>query len=336
MKTHGQKILTVVTEGGKNFGFGHITRCLSITNIFQQYGYTVFFLINGDDSIVPLFKRKPVIFNWLENMSRLLESIKTSSIVLIDSMNITDGQILEIERLAKKIIFIDDEKRRNILDSGFVVDWTILSDKKNHFYPKKENVTYLLGSKYTPLRPEFSCAIKNPIKEGVGSVMVSFGGIDLRNLSPIILKKLNEFLPNCKKNIVIGNGFTNIKDIEKYKDKNTTFVFNANTSKMIDLMQTTDLAIASGGQTLYELVKIGTPTIAILLVENAKDDTMGWHEVGSVDNIGWGNDENLVLNLKKSIELLKDKNTRQRMQDKGAPYTTPNGAVNLVNRVLGN
>ena len=81
MKTHGQKILTVVTEGGKNFGFGHITRCLSITNIFQQYGYTVFFLINGDDSIVPLFKRKPVIFNWLENMSRLLESIKTSSIV---------------------------------------------------------------------------------------------------------------------------------------------------------------------------------------------------------------------------------------------------------------
>ena len=94
--------------------------------------------------------------------------------------------------------------------------------------------------------------------------------------------------------------------------------------------------IREDGPTEHIVKKIGTPTIAILLVENAKDDTMGWHEVGSVDNIGWWNDENLVLNLKKSIELLKDKNTRQRMQDKGAPYTTPNGAVNLVNRVLGN
>ena len=35
-------------------------------------------------------------------------------LILIDSMKITDDQILEIESLGKKVIFIDDEKRRNI------------------------------------------------------------------------------------------------------------------------------------------------------------------------------------------------------------------------------
>lgn len=329
------KLLTVVTEGGQTFGFGHITRCISISTIFKQYGYSINFIINGDNSIFSILKGiQYSVFNWTKEQKNLSELLLKSSIILIDSIEITNQQILYIEALGKDVIFIDDEKRRNILNKGFVIDWTVLSNKKEYFLPKKENITYLLGSEYTPLRKEFTISSQNIIKENIESIMVTFGGSDVRNLTPIVLKTLVEYFPNIKKNIVIGAGFTNIENIELYKDKNTKLIFNASTSTMVELMQTSDLAIASGGQTLYELALLGTPTIAILLVENAKDDTQGWEEVGTLKNIGWYNDPELINNLKKAITFLKQKDKRIEMQNNGKDYINPNGALKLVNTIL--
>jgi len=329
------KLLTIVTEGGRNFGFGHITRCLSISAIFKKYGYDIQFIINGDDSVISMLSNtKHDIFNWIENKEELLKSLNDSSFILIDSMEITNEQLLEIEKIAKKVIFIDDEKRRNILTKGFVVDWTVLSDETEYFVPKKEDVAYLLGSNYTPLREEFTKAKQNSIKENIESVMVTFGGSDVRDLTPKILKTLKDNFPDIIKNIVVGSGFTNLEKIKHYQDKNTNLIFNANAATMSKLMQTSDIAIASGGQTLYELACIGTPTIAILLVDNAKDDTYGWDKVGTLINIGWYDDKNLLDKLTKTILLLKDKNRRVQMQNRAKKHISSNGALTLVDAIL--
>ena len=329
------KSLTIITEGGRASGFGHITRCISIADCFQKYGFSIKFVINGDDSIYSVLEERQIIMcNWIKYKDRLLEVLNHSSIILIDSIEIADKQIVEIQSTGMPIIFIDDEKRRNVLEKGFVVDWTVLSNKKNYFFPKKKKVVYFLGSQYTPLREEYNAAKKNKIKENIQTIMVTFGGSDVRNLTPIFLKNLNDILPNCKKNIIIGSGFSNLQEIEKFKDKNTNLILNATTSKMIEAMQESDLAIASGGQTLYELAKIGTPTIAILLVENAKDDTLSWAEVGSIAYIGWWNDKKLIKNLGYKINLLKSKKKRRQMQDCANEYINPNGAKLLVSSII--
>lgn len=329
------KLLTVVTEGGRTIGFGHITRCLSIGAAFQHYGFKINFIVNADDSVSPvLAKTVHGILDWSHKQQELLNMLQDSSLILIDSIKITNDLILKIQSLNIPVIFIDDERRRNILTNGFVIDWTVLSEKKNYFIPKKKDVLYLLGSQYTPLRYEFINAKKNSIKQNIESIMVTFGGSDVRNLTPNILRTLAKEFPKIKKNIVIGAGFKNIKDIENFKDKNTTLIFNADTSMMINLMQTSDIAIASGGQTLYELARIGTPTIGILLVENAKDDIIGWNKVGSIKNIGWWDDKKLILNLKNTIKILKDKNERQKMQDNAKKYINPNGAELLVKTII--
>jgi spore coat polysaccharide biosynthesis predicted glycosyltransferase SpsG len=329
------KLLTVVTEGGRVFGFGHITRCLSISTIFKHYNFDINFIVNADDSISSILaKTTHTILNWSQKQQELLDMLQDSSFILIDSIQITNEQILNIQALGKNVIFIDDEKRRNVLDKGFVVDWTVLSDEKEHFIPKKENVTYLLGSNYTPLREEFKTAKQNVIGQDIKSIMLTFGGADVRELTPKILKNLVDNFPDIQKNIVIGSGFTNIKKIESFKDKNTNLIFNADTSTMVDLMQNNDLAIASGGQTLYELARIGTPTIAILLVENAKDDTEGWHRVGSLVNLGWYDNEKLLDNLNDAIVSLREKNTRLQMQNKAKKHINPNGALTLVDAIL--
>lgn len=329
------KSLTIITEGGRVSGFGHITRCMSIADCFQEHGFLIKFVINGDDSIYSVLEERRVIMcDWIKYKNRLLEILHHSLIILIDSIEITNEQIIEIQSTGVPIIFIDDEQRRNVLERGFVVDWSVLSDKKDYFFPKKKKVMYFLGSQFTPLRKEYDTAKQNKIKKNIQTIMVTFGGSDVRNLTPIFLKNLNDMLPNCKKNIIIGGGFSNLKEIEKFKDKNTNFIFNATTSQMIKVMQESDLAIASGGQTLYELAKIGTPTIAVLLVENAKDDTFGWAEVGSISYIGRWDDENLIENLGIKLDLLKDKKERKRMQDFAKAYSNSSGAKLLVSSII--
>lgn len=331
------KILRVITEGGKEFGFGHITRCLSIAKVFQKYGFVVEFIVDGDESISNLLDDYSfTLLDWQTELSLLTQKIALSNFILIDSMQISNSQLLKLQETDIPLIYIDDEKRRNILDKGFVIDWTVLSEKQNHFLPKKKDVIYLLGSKYTPLRDGFGSASKLTIKNKVTKVMLTFGGADVRNITPSVLKLLCENFPDLEKNIVIGAGFTNIKEIQKHKDKNTNLILNADTKTMINLMQESDLAIASGGQTLYELARIGTPTIAILLVENARDDTQGWHKVGSLQNLGMWDDEKIDEKLLNAMNKLQDKKLRKTMQNSATKYISPHGAELLVQQILDN
>lgn len=330
-----KKKLIVITEGGQNIGFGHVTRTISLATNFLSLGYNVEFIINGDNSLNELVESyNNQIFNWLEDKQKLLDSLKDSSLILLDSILIEDSHIKQLESLEIPIIFIDDERQRNILEKGFVVDWTVFRDNDLTFIDKKENVTYLLGSLFTPLRKEFCNAELNQINQNVSKIMVTFGGLDIRNLTPMILKLLNKNFPNFKKDIIIGAGFSNIEEIKKNITENTNLIYNATAQDMINAMQTSDIAIASGGQTLYELAKIGLPTIGILLVDNAKDDTFGWNKAGFLRYVGSFNEIGLEKNIIKEIENLFSYDTRVEMQKNGLKHISQNGGELLVNEII--
>jgi len=328
------KKLSILTEGGKSLGFGHITRCLSIAEYFDEYGVSIEFIVDGDDSTLPILEDHSfILIDWL-NSEAVLQRLKKSTFVLIDSLRVTKRKVQNIQKLGVNVIYIDDEKRHNFLDKGFVLDWTILSENKNYFLPKKKDVTYLLGSKYTPLRAAFKNIKQVFVSEKIQNILVSFGGSDVRNLTPAVLENLNKFFPYLKKNIVIGAGFVNNDNIKLHQDKNTTLIYNADAKKMTSLMLESDIAISSGGQTLYELAYLGLPTIAILLVENAREDTEGWAEVGFVDYIGSFDDADLMKKLEASVESLKNQNMRQEMQSNAAKYIDFNGGKLVVDAII--
>ena len=328
------KKLTVLTEGGGVYGFGHITRCLSITRCFEDFGIKIDFIIDGDGSVNSILENQSfILMNWL-NKKSVLKELYESSYVLIDSLRIKSCQIKDIQKLDISVIYIDDHKRQNILEKGFVLDWTVLSDKKNYFVPKKEGVTYLLGSKYTPLRGPFNINKKTNILPNIESIFVSFGGSDVRNLTPLVLKTLTINFPNLKKTVVIGDGFKNIEYIKLFKDDKTTLIYKADAKKMYSLMMNSYVAISSGGQTLYELVSVGVPTISILLFENARGDTEGWSQVGSMDFIGNFDDPDLMQNLLVSFRALEKQERRQKMQSNGLQFIGLNGGKHIVEAIL--
>lgn len=327
--------LLVITEGGKEFGFGHLTRTLSLCQAFEKYNYQIKYFVNGDSSVENILSKYEFeLISWEDETQRLFSNVKKSNLILIDSMKISDILVKQIEALNIPVIFFDDEKRKNLLDKGFVIDWTVLSEKSDYFIPKKKAVSYFLGSKYTALRKDFMEATPIKIKKNINSILISFGGADVRNLSPLILEKLVKLYPNVKKQIIIGPSFQNIEEIKKVKDDNTQLLFNLNSKEMLLCMKNSDLAISAGGQTLYELAKVGLPTLAILLVDNAKDDTLGWSKVGFLKYLGWYDDKDLLENLELSLKEVEKFQVRDKMQKATINYVNNSKESLLVKEIM--
>ena len=60
--------IVILTEGGRDIGFGHLARCSAIYHAFKERGVRPQFLIQGDKSIVRAIN--DVVYkvcNWRDN-----------------------------------------------------------------------------------------------------------------------------------------------------------------------------------------------------------------------------------------------------------------------------
>lgn len=322
----------ILTEGSRNIGFGHITRCAALYQAFKENSIRPLFLINGDETIRDLLKDMNYeIVNWIEKKKELFNCIKNADVVVIDSY-IADYELYEkVSKLIKVPVYIDDNKRIDY-PRGIVVNGTIYAEKMN--YPRKEGVTYLLGSKYIPIRKEFWDVPKKAIKENIEDIMITFGGDDMRNLTPKVLKLLNKNYPELYKKIVIGRGFKNIEQIEFLKNERTELVYFPDAEKMKKVMLESDIAISAGGQTLYELAKVGVPTIAISVASNQIYNAKGWQKTGFIEYAGWWEDKAVLENIKNSIEKLKNQDVRLGKHNIGRKFVNGKGAGKIIGKII--
>jgi UDP-2,4-diacetamido-2,4,6-trideoxy-beta-L-altropyranose hydrolase len=293
----------IITEGSKNTGFGHVTRCLSLYQDFEERGILPEFIINGDSNVEYLLKDANYqIFNWLDEKSKLFEKVKDADIAIIDSYLADISVYNVLSDLVKLSVYVDDNKRLNY-PKGIVLNANIHAEKLN--YPKKDGVTYLLGTRYTPLRKEFWEVPQKKIKEKVESIMITFGGDDAKNMTPKILAFLNDEYSNLIKNVIIGRSFQNIDEIKEYMDKNTNLIYYPDAEKMKEIMLESDIAVSASGQTLNELASVGVPTIGVCVAENQMGNIKGWRSSGFLEYTGWYNNSNILEKIKNSIKHLE-------------------------------
>ncbi len=321
----------ILTEGGKDIGFGHIVRCSALYDAFLDRGVEPLFIINGDDSIYDILKgRDFILFNWLKEKQKLLDIIQYADIGIVDSYLAPFLFYERFEKLVKVPVYIDDNKRVDY-PRGVVVNGSIYGHKLE--YLKRDNIRYLLGPKYVLLRREFWDVPEKKIRVSPKKIMITFGGDDSRGLTPKVLKVLTDRFPYLFKVVIVGKAFTNIDEIRKYEDKKTTLVFSPKSDKMKEIMLSSDIAVSAGGQTLYELARIGLPPIVLGVAENQRNNIEGWREEGFVQYIGWW-DEEFTDKLILAIEELMSYDIREEKSKIGRNLIDGKGAYRVVDAIL--
>jgi UDP-2,4-diacetamido-2,4,6-trideoxy-beta-L-altropyranose hydrolase len=319
----------ILTEGGENIGMGHISRCLSLYQAFQEKGYKSQLIINGDKSIESLIKATNYLrLNWISSKSEILSIVDNADIIIIDSYNCPLEIYNSLSGVCKIAAYIDDNVRLEY-PKGVVINGVIGSEELD--YSKRDDIIYLLGEQYSFLRNDFWDVPQKIIAKDVNSIMVTCGGNDLNGLSLRILKQLVKDYPSVKKNFILKN--INLKGLA-YFEKHASIYIGINASQMKDLMIKSDIAISAAGQTTYELCRVGTPFVAINTATNQTFSINNFYKRGLVNPAILPNDQEFELKLSKQLCTLTSFGFRKRLSQKMQLTITGKGSISIVEYLI--
>lgn len=322
----------IFTECGDNIGLGHITRCMALYKMLLEYNVAVKFLINYKYNKSNLsIGEKWVNLNWLTESKKLHNYLNGTKIVIIDSYLAKIKNYNEISSRVETVIYLDDTNRLEY-PKGIVVNGSIGAKSLN--YKTRNEITYLLGVKYQILRKAFWAKSEKIIKSNINDILILFGGNDKKNIIIKTLETIKDKYKNVKRNIVVGIGYGNIDKLKKISDEKTEIFYNLNDNEMRNLMIKSDIAISGGGQTLYELAKIGVPTICIGNIENQKGNIIGLKSTGFLEFAGWWYEDNIYNNMLKILNKMNNKKMREKKFKIGTSLMIENGCKNILDYII--
>lgn len=304
----------IISEGGKRFGFGHITRCLGILEAFRERQVEPLFLLNGDRSISEFLRgTRYRLFDWTKDLRRLKALVKGADIIVLDSYMADKNIYRSLSKLAKTALFIDDYKRIDY-PAGIVMNSAVDAERIN--YPKGRGVTYLLGTEYVPLRKEFWNVRRRKTGKDVRKTLVTLGGMNRSIFLKRLMKRLRGAFP----------------DISFLKLGTTGKL--ARPQDVRDIMLASDLCISGGGQTLYELARCGLPAIGISLAENQLSNLKGLVKEGFLTYAGHFEDGLVFDSISKNLASFLNRDTREKAGRIGQKIVDGQGSRRIVDILL--
>jgi len=320
------KIVALRVDGGRDIGMGHIMRTMALTNDLKKDEEVkrVFYITKNNLSAVNKLKENDfeVItiekdLSYEEEIEKVKEIIKKEEVnkLITDSYDIDQNYLIEMRKVVDKLVTVHDYAPF-AFPSHVVINGNAYAEDLDYesLYGDTE---FLLGTEHLLLRDEFRNLPKIEVRDRVQNILVTVGGYDLRNLTPKIIEALNSIdfdeiddqyidKENLHIDVVIGPSFDNLDQIiAELEQSNLDISLNFNVKKMSKLMIKSDIAISSGGSTLYELSATKTPALVLLQAENqirVADKLDG----KSIFNLGF---EENILNIKDRIKvLIKTKN----------------------------
>jgi spore coat polysaccharide biosynthesis predicted glycosyltransferase SpsG len=145
---------------------------------------------------------------------------------------------------------------------------------------------------------------------------------------------LKDAYPQLLKKVIISKSFQNIAEIERLKDSNTELIYYPNAAEMRKVMLESDIAISAGGQTLYELARVGVPTIGICIAENQLQNIQRWRKSGFLKYAGWYNEKNLLEKIVEAVNKFMSYEERVRRSEIGRSYVDGKGTRRIISELI--
>jgi UDP-2,4-diacetamido-2,4,6-trideoxy-beta-L-altropyranose hydrolase len=319
----------ILTEGGNDIGYGHITRCTSIYQGFEKSAIESQFIVNGDNYAKRMLEGLNCqVFDWLSNRERLFAILKNTDIVFIDSY-LADCELYEsVSLLIKTAVYFDDTERIEY-PRGIILNGTVGAEEM--YLPRRKEISYLLGTKFTPLRESFWDTPFKAITPQLRNVLITLGGTDQQAQIERLLELLAKKFADLTYHIVLP--FQGIADCCFPKDLRIKTYLNLDEKEMRDLMLKCDICISAGGQTIYELVRVGVPTIGVCFADNQRLNLQGWHKRGVVECLGWYNDDNFFEKAVSAVNRFMLYEERFNRSEIGKKYMDGQGVKRIINYV---
>lgn len=298
---------------GGMWGLGHLYRNLLLIQKMSERGNKCIAIINDFNVAKKVLSENQILYyvvNEYETPEEVLsivdqyENETNDKILFFDRLNSNKEYINRILSCGYKILCFDD------YDSSALLATEVINTRKVLINGSK---IPLCGPQYQILRDDIVkfAKMKKYINENVQKVLVHFGGTDPLNILSLAFEAIKDL--TCIEFILIdGKGVSN-ESIKTVADNMKNIFYYQTSPQFCQMLYEADIAIISGGVTMFETAAIGTPMI---LINHNEDQNMAaniFKQNAGVVNLGVGNTVT-VEEIKKSLSnLISDYNKRQVM-----------------------
>jgi UDP-2,4-diacetamido-2,4,6-trideoxy-beta-L-altropyranose hydrolase len=275
--------LFIRADANSQIGTGHIMRCISLAQAWQDQGGAVTFIshcesdalkdrIQGEGfRFIALAHASPDPYDLQFTLSTFKsESANQKKWLVLDGYHFTPKYQKAIRDEGIHLLVIDDMNHLPYYHADILLNQNIHApDLKYHC---DKDTTLLMGTRYVLLRREFLKYrdFKRQIPDQAKNILVTLGGGDPDNVTLKVieaLKLLNK--PNIMAKIIIGPANPHQETIGKaIASARFEAELLTNPPNMPELMAWADLAVSASGSTCWELAFMGVPSIVLILAEN--------------------------------------------------------------------
>lgn len=278
----------IFTEAGKNYGLGHLSRCIALKSYLESADFAVEIYNRGDYESANAKNIK-----WLENPLPLL---KGAHLVVVDSYY-ADYEFYDFMiKSAKICVALDDFSRIRYPREAIILN-PALNAKRLYGDDIKNEL--FAGIEYGLLREEFRTKEPKTINKEISKVLITLGGNDFANNTQKVLDAVQKELSYAQISIVLPRYYEPLN-----YGFDTQIYANLSARELKDLMLESDLIISGGGVTAVEVQSTRTPSIALEIAPNQSYQLRQWQKVG----LRIAQNPLALKSLIKSLIKLKDRN----------------------------
>lgn len=328
-------------DADERVGLGHLVRMLVLARVLKRKFRTwVFFYTQGGTLVAREVRRAGFPVRLLprgseEARARAIlpllarDHIERLIIDLQAAISVSVAQILKEGNAG--LILLDD-----LGPARKLADLTINAiDHMSYTTSVQGPGRVLEGPRYMILGEEYARVPPARIRKEARSVLLSFGGSDRANLTEWTLRALLALTPKTQISCLLGPAYPHQIRLRAFiKERKVPVRLIKRTNNLASLFSKFDLVFTHFGITVYELARLGVPTVLIHPTRYHDSVARVFSRCGSVLNLGFWRDLTHERVRRTTTPLLEDYQRRVRMARSGRRIVDGQGAMRVARLIV--
>lgn len=323
-------------------GTGHVMRCLSLAQAWQDMGGTVT-LLSRD---LPLWLAERMraegislrsLSPGVDDAAETARAAAEADWAVLDGYQFDESFCDHVVSQAGHTLMLDDFGQLQHYTAELVLNQNI-SASEALYEGRGPRSAFLLGCSHALLRREFR---QSPPLEDASArcerVLVTLGGSDPDNVTSKVIGAL-AMLPDLEAKVIVGAVNPRRGALQQMclaTGGRITVV--PPVEQMTPLMDWAQLAVSAGGTSVLELASRGLPTVLIAIADNQTDICRTMHERGIMTSCGWHEDVTTSGLAEVLRQAASEASSAQRrsFRERGMKLVDGRGALRVCREMKG-
>jgi len=334
--------LIIRVDASIQIGIGHLMRCLALGQAWKEAGGQVIFITACQEEglLQPLREEEfdihllamphPDASDW--DHTKGILAAHPDAWVVLDGYHFNEVYQQQVKETEHRLLVLDDIAHLKHYYADILLNQNLGAEQLH--YSCEPYTHLLLGTRYALLRREFLAwkDWKREIPEVARRVLVTLGGGDAENHTLKVIQALQKIdISGLEATVVVGASNPHADELELAAGQSRIPIrLVHNVGDMAELMAWADVAVATSGCTVWELMFMGVPALLITVADNQRYIA---EQVESADvgkSLGWAKNISVEPLARAVASLLKNHDWRTKTVEKARRIVDGLGAQRVI------